>query len=176
MRIFLIVVLLNICSLSDAQNRKDKQVYNSVFGTPKQVTISGENILIYTRHNTDSLYNYSITAYPDSVHFRINDMPLHIKPKTGVWYKPFCAYPLNDDVAINGSLIPDYNSTGPRRQSEGTVMIKYNGVSREYRLLSTPGKKSVPSSGCIFNCKKLPSVFIFGDLADTKNQFVVTFK
>jgi hypothetical protein len=176
MRIFLIVVLLNICTNSDAQNRKDKQVYNTVFGTPKLVTITGENILIYNRHNTDSLYNYSITAYPDSVHFRISDMPLNIKPKTGVWYKPFCAYPLNEDVTINGSLIQDFNSTGPRQQSEESVIIKYNGVSAEYRLLTNPGKKSVPSSGCIFNCKKLPSVFIFGDLADTKNQFVVTFK
>jgi hypothetical protein len=176
MRILLILYLLNICSHSDAQIRKDKQVFNAVMSIPRQATISGENILIYSRGNMDSLYNYSLTAYPDSAHFRIHDMPLKIKPKTGVWYKPFCAYPLDEESVINGSMIPDLNSTEPRRQSEGNVMIKYNGVSKEYKLWTTPGKKSIPSSGCIFNCKKLPSLLIFGDLADTKNQFVVTFK
>jgi hypothetical protein len=176
MKIFLMFVLLSICTCPYAQNRPDKQVYKAVFSTPKQVTISGENILIYTRENRDTLYNYSIMAYYDSVHFSINDMPLSIKPKTGIWYKPFCAYPLSEDVAINGSLMPDFNSTGPRLKSEGTLMIKYNGVSKEYRLLTIPGNKSIPSSGSIFNCKNLPGIFIFGDLADTKNQFVVTFK
>jgi hypothetical protein len=177
MRIFLIVVLLNICSHSDAQNRKDKQVYNTVFATPKQVTITGENILIYTRHNTDSLYNYSITAYSDSVHFLIGDIPIELKPKIGVWYKPFCAYSLDEDVEVNGSFMRNFNTGEPNRQSEEirTSVIKYNGISREYRIRTVPGKRSIPTSGCIFNCKKLPGILIFGDLADSKNQFVIIF-
>ena len=176
MRTLMIAFLLNMWTYSDAQNRTDKHVFDAVVTSPKQVTITGENILIYRRDNKDTLYNYSMTTYPDSVHFRTDDLPLSLKPKTGVWHKPFCAYPMSEDSEIKGSLIPDFNSTGGSRQSERTLMIKYNGVSKEYKLLTTPGKESLPSNGCIFNCKKLPGVFIFGDLADSKNQFVVTFK
>jgi hypothetical protein len=176
MRIFMMAVLLNMWTYLDAQNRSDKHVYNAVFRSPERVTITGQNILIYRVANTDTLNNYSIIAYPDSVHFRADDMPLGLKPKSGVWYQPFCAYPLSEDLEIKGSLIPDFNSTGTIRKSEKIFVVKYNGVSKEYKLLTTPGKESSPSSGCIFNCKKLPGIFIFGDLADTRNQFVVTFR
>jgi hypothetical protein len=122
------------------------------------------------------LNNYSITTCLDLVHFRADDLPLRLKPKTGVWYQLFCAYPLSEDSEIKGSLIPDFNSTDTIRKIERIIIVNYNGVSKEYKLFTILKKESVPSGGCIFNCKKLPGVFIFGDLADTRNQFVVTFK
>ncbi|MEJ0082437.1 MAG: hypothetical protein WDM78_16135 [Puia sp.] len=172
----MLVFLLNIFSYAGAQISPDDSLFNAKVVRPGDVTITGENIQIYRWDNIKSTDNYSMKSYQDSVHFRINDMPMEIKPKTGEWYKPFCAYPMSEESVIKGSFIPNFNSKGPIRQSEGIVMIKFNGVSREYRLLTTPGKKSTTSSGCIFNCKRLPGILIFGDLADPKNQFIVTFK
>ncbi len=172
----MVAILLNMWIQLNGQTRSNNHVFGVEISTPQPVSLIGEGILIYSLYNEDSLRNYSIVTYRDSFHFRIDDLPLSIRPKAGVWYKPFCAYPLSEDGEIKASFMPEFNSTEVSRQNERTCIIKYNGISKVYKLLTAPGKISIPASGCIFNCKKLPTLFIFGDLSDAKNQFVVTFR
>jgi hypothetical protein len=176
MRIFFLVMLLHIGSNLRAQTGNDHQVFNTGFKSPPLVKITGGNIYIYRENNNDTLYNYKIIPWPDSAHFNKEDLPLEIKPKTGVWYQPFCAYPMDEDAAVRGVLVPDFNSKGLGHPRQETITIKYNGSVKMYKLFTTPGWQSLPSGGCIFNCKKLPAILLFGDLADSKNQFVLTFK
>ncbi len=62
MKLFIIVVLLNIYSYADAQVRNNNDSLNAKINRPEKVTITGENILIYRWDDTKTSDNYCITT------------------------------------------------------------------------------------------------------------------
>lgn len=148
--------------------------YITHIDTAGKVIVNGGTTTILKADDIAITWNYKIIPYIDTIRFKNGWQAYELRPLQGVWYKPFCAYPLDEEDSVKGSLIPNFNSmVGLCEQTNGTATSIINGKTIIFKIWTTPGVQSTKASGQIFDCLTKPSILIIGDLSDTSQRFGV---
>ena len=120
--------------------------------------------------------NYTLTKVTDTIFtnkpFYKNKFIFEIKPKQGVWYNPFIAYPIEEDSLVKGDFHPkalSYSMMGGG--GSGTITLK-NGKTLNLKSINII-RATTPYLGNIFICNKPPSTIVFGDLDNPTKQYIL---
>jgi hypothetical protein len=120
--------------------------------------------------------NYDISNVTDTL-FTKNKRLEHkfifeLKPKQGVWYNSFVAYPLDEDSLVKGSFTPkalSYSMMG----GGGTLSLPLKDGTRKSFKYFNMNKVANPYMGNILICDKPPSILLFGDFDNPSKQYIV---
>lgn len=139
--------------------------------------VMAETVIVPDSKEIPLANNFIITPVTDTLFTHAigykNKFIFEIKPKQGVWYNPFIAYPIQEDSLVQGDFHPkalSYSMMG----GGGTATIKLkNGNVLNLKTLNI-NKVSNSFIGNIFTCNEKPSLLVFGDSDNPTKQYIVS--
>lgn len=118
--------------------------------------------------------NFSIDLFTDPNFQNVNKGKImyEIKPRQGVWYKPFMGYPLEEDSLVKGKMTPKAFAYMMAGSGESVVDLTIAGKTSKYKIhFGSSSEPANPLNGYLFICDQIPSIIVFGESSDNRKYY-----
>lgn len=169
-----------ICEMANNRGLTSEQTYSLI---DKAIGIwSGTNTLTQTvtSNNQSGGITAGIVVVPEDKEIPLENnftviekvidakTVFEIKPRQGVWYNTFVAWPLSEDSLVKGHVS---NGLPIQSGSRGERVITHKGEQLTVKMSTITQSNTNPDMPIYFYFDKRPSVIFFGDAVNPRKQY-----